>query len=112
MTYSFWLNKNFVFKSSAAIKDVVIAFIAVTATGVLIVHNLVYVLFIYILGHNISIVNILEETINYRISHDSVIINIATIIGATAALLWNYNGYKRFVFVNKEVLDEFENQND
>ncbi len=112
MTYSFLLNKNFVFKSSAGIRQEVAAFVLVTVTGVLVVHNLIYVLFIYILHHNISVVNIVEETINYRISKDSVVINIATVAGAIIAMLWNYNGYKRFVFKNKQAEDEFEHQTD
>lgn len=110
MSYSFLLNKNFVFKSSAAIKDEVVAFIAVTSSGVLVVHNLVYVLFIYLLDHNISVVNIVEETINYRISQDSIVINIATIAGAIVAMIWNYNGYKLFVFKNDQVKNAFEEQ--
>lgn len=112
MTYSFLLNKNFVFRSSAAIRDEVIAFIAVTTSGVLIVHNLVYIFFIYLLDSHISVVNIVEETINYRLSQDSIVINIATIAGACVALIWNYTGYKRFVFVNKEAKHEFEEQAD
>lgn len=106
MSYSFLLNKNFVFRSSAAIRDEVIAFVAVTATGVLIIHNLVYILFIYLLHHTISVVNILEETVNYRISSDSIVINVATIAGAIVALLWNYNGYRLFVFKGKDPVRE------
>lgn len=107
MTYSFMLNKNFVFRSRAGNKEIALAFVLVTASGVLIVHNLVYILFVYLLHHSISVVNIIEETINYRISEDSVVINIATIAGAIAAMLWNYNGYKKLVFK-----EEFENQDD
>lgn len=110
--YSFLLNKNFVFKSSKAIKDEVLAFVAVTASGVLVIHNLVYILVLYLLDRNISVVNIVEETINYRISHDSIEINIATLAGALVVLLWNYNGYKRFVFTNKKAKHEFEKQTD
>lgn len=110
MAYSFMLNKNFVFKSTAAVRNEVMAFIAVTTTGVLVVHNLVYVLFIYILDHNISVVNIVEETVNYRISGDSIVINIATVAGAIVALIWNYNGYRLFVFKNKQAEHEFKDQ--
>jgi putative flippase GtrA len=105
MSYSFLLNKNFVFKSSAAIREEVIAFVAVTATGVLIIHNLVYVLFIYILNHSISVVNIVEETVNYRISSDSIVINLATVAGAVVALIWNYNGYRLFVFKGRHDIE-------
>jgi putative flippase GtrA len=110
MSYSFLLNKNFVFKSSAAIRDEVLAFIIVTVSGVLIIHNLVYILFVYLLNHSVSVVNVVEETIGYRISHDSIVINIATVAGAIVAMIWNYNGYKRFVFTNPEVKHEFEEQ--
>lgn len=112
MAYSFLLNKNFVFKSSAAIRDEVVAFIAVTVSGVLFVHNIVYVLFIYLLNHNVSVVNIMEETLGYRISQDSIVINLATIAGAIVALIWNYNGYRLYVFKNKRAKDEFESQTD
>jgi putative flippase GtrA len=110
MSYSFFLNKNFVFRSRKAIKKEVLAFVIVTATGVLVIHNIVYICFIYLLDHSISIVSIVEETVNYRISKDTLVINIATTAGAIVALLWNYNGYKRYVFVSKEAKDEFEHQ--
>lgn len=110
MTYSFLLNKKFVFRSSQAIKKEVFAFIAVTVSGVLIVHNLIYIFVLYLLDHNISIVTIIEKGVNYRISQDSIEINIATLVGALVVLIWNYTGYKRFVFINKKVKDEFEHQ--
>ena len=110
ISYSFLLNKNFVFHSSRAIREEVIAFVVVTIIGVLILHNLVYVGFIYLLNQNISVVNIVEETINYRISRDSIIVNLATIVGAIVALIWNYNGYKKFVFINKIAKNEYEEQ--
>lgn len=112
MTYSFILNRKFVFKSSNEIKREVITFTIITACGVLIVHNLVYVIFIYILQHSISVVSVVEETINYRISQDSVVINIATVAGAIAAMIWNYNGYRLFVFRNTEVRKSFEKATD
>lgn len=108
--YSFFLNKNFVFLSKASLRDEVIAFIVVTVIGVLLIHNLIYICFIYLLDQQISIVNIVEETVNYRISRDSIVINIATIAGAVVALMWNYNGYKRFVFTSKDAKYEFDNQ--
>lgn len=109
MAYSFLLNKNFVFKSPAAIQKEVVSFVLVTISGVLFIHNLIYVIFIYLLNHSISVVNILEETISYRISEDSIIINIATVAGAIVAMIWNYNCYRIFVFKNPEVENEFKN---
>lgn len=110
ISYSFVLNKNFVFRSSAAVRSEVVSFVIVTVIGVLILHNLVYVGVIYLLDHQIAITDIVEKTLNYRFSKDSIEINIATVFGAVVALLWNYNGYKRFVFSSKEAKDEFENQ--
>lgn len=112
ISYSFLLNKNFVFRSSATIRDEVVAFVLVTAIGVLILHNLVYIAVIYLLDHQISVVNIVEETLNYRLSRDSIVINVATVVGAVAALIWNYNGYRKFVFSSKEAKHEFEKQQD
>lgn len=110
MSYSFLVNKNFVFRSKAAIRNEVFAFVAVTASGVLLVHNLIYATIVYILDHNSQFVNWLYTLLQGKINNEFIIINLSTVVGALFALVWNYYGYKRFVFTTDEVKDEFENQ--
>ncbi len=108
MTYSFILNKNFVFRSTTAIRSEVLAFVAVTVSGVLLIHNLIFSGIVYLLSLDNGLVPWLSSIIGGRISHDFIIINLATVVGAVFALLWNYYGYKRFVFTSGEATDEIE----
>lgn len=110
MIYSFLLNKNFVFRSKAAVRDEVTAFVLVTASGVLFMHNFAYALIIYILERNGGLVTFVADLLGNKLTRDFIIINLSTVVGAVIALAWNYYGYKKFVFTNKEAKEEYEDQ--
>lgn len=112
MSYSFILNRNFVFKKrSDKLSSQAIPFIVVTVSGMLIVHNLIYLMMVWLLEHNgIGVTMFIENISGHLLSADFVDINLSTVVGATVAMIWNYNGYRLFVFHGKKgVLDE-ENQ--
>lgn len=102
VTYSFFLNKDFVFKNKAegeTLLSEAALFILVTLSGMLIIHNLTYLVVVHLLaGHDNTIINLLATTTGHRFSSDFVDINFATICGALVAMFWNYNGYRMFVF--------------
>ena len=101
LTYSFFLNKNYVFrnKESAKLKKQAIRFISVTVFGMLIIHNSVFALAIwYLEGVGVNISTSLHSILQDKITIDFIIINTATIIGAIFAMFWNYNVYRFFVF--------------
>lgn len=107
VTFSFFLNRDFVFKAEgeSAAREALL-FALVTLTGMLVIHNITYALFIQVLsGHESRLANAVEFVVGYRPSKDFIDINFATIVGAMAALVWNYNGYRLLVFRQKAAED-------
>ena len=105
VTYSFFLNKDFVFKNKAkgeTLLSEAALFVLVTLSGMLIIHNLTYLGVVHLIsGHDSSIISLLATTTGHRFSSDFVDINFATVCGALVAMFWNYNGYRMFVFKAK-----------
>lgn len=100
LAFSFVLNRNFVFgdKSKRAHKQLP-AFIIVTVSGSLLVLNLIYILTLKVLnGHEGLIIDPIKTLTAITLAKNFVDINMSTVVGAVAALLWNYNGYRLFVF--------------
>jgi len=100
LAFSFFMNRGFVFgdKTKKAHQQLPI-FIIVTVTGSLLVLNLVYILSLKVLnGHEGLIIDPIKLVTSLTLTKNFVDINLSTVIGAIAALLWNYNGYKWFVF--------------
>jgi len=88
MVISFFLNKEFTFKSEdKATKRQFIIFIVVTATGLWIIQPIV-ILFV---------ANLLAQTD----LNDPSILFISKIIATVASLIWNYLLYSRLVFKKK-----------
>ena len=113
VTYSFFLNRGFVFKA----KDknalrLVALFALVTLSGMLFIHNLTYVLSIHLLsGHEEKIAALIFAVTGQVFSNDFIDINLATVFGAIAALIWNYNGYRLFVFPNGKITEADNEEN-
>lgn len=108
VTFSFVMNRNFVFadKSTRAIKQLVL-FIIITLTGMLLIHNAAYALTLNLLNNNEQfIVDIVHTITGVTLSNDFVDINVSTVVGAIFAMVWNYNGYKWFVFKDKTLYEE------
>ena len=102
VTFSFFLNRDFVFKALFAL---------VTLSGMLIIHNATYALFIHLLsGHEARIGTFLFTITGQTFSSDFIDINLATVFGAIAALVWNYNGYRFFVFPKSNAKTKDDNE--
>lgn len=100
LIFSFIMNRGFVFgdKSKKA-RQQLPAFLIVTISGSLVVLNIVYAITLHLLnGHEGSIINLISDITSVSLSSSFIDINLSTVCGAIAAMLWNYNGYKWFVF--------------
>lgn len=103
LIFSFIMNRGFVFadKTKKAHQQLP-SFIIVTITGSLVVLNLVYILSLQLLkGHEHLIIDPVKSLTAVSLKKSFVDINISTIIGAVVAMVWNYNGYRLFVFKGK-----------
>lgn len=94
------MNRGFVFadKTKPAHQQLP-AFILVTVSGSLLVLNLIYIISLKVLnGHEQLIIRAISDTTTLSFSKSFVDINLSTVSGAVVAMIWNYNGYKWFVF--------------
>ena len=112
VTFSFFLNRDFVFKAKdKTAMRVVALFALVTLSGMLIIHNATYALFIHLLsGHEARIGTFLFTITGQTFSSDFIDINLATVFGAIAVLVWNYNGYRFFVFPKSNAKTKDDNE--
>lgn len=112
LIFSFILNRNFVFADkSRRIHKQALPFVIVTVSGSLLVLNLVYIMALRLLNnHEQPIINIVHSLTGIDFSKNFVDINLATALGAVVAMLWNYNGYRLFVF--KAAMPEMEEPNE
>ena len=100
LIFSFIMNRGFVFadKTKRAHQQLP-AFVLVTVSGSLLVLNLIYILSLKVLnGHEQLIISAVNYMTTLSFSKSFVDINLSTVIGAVVAMVWNYNGYKWFVF--------------
>ena len=96
---SFILNRSFVFGSYTHTARKLPKFIAVSAAGVLLVQNTVFALCIAGLRtHETSLAALIAAISGIRFSASFVGINLSNTIATLAVMVWNYNGYKSFVF--------------
>lgn len=112
LAFSFVMNRGFVFgdKTKRAYRQLPV-FVIVTVTGSLLLLNAVYILSIRLLNGHERIITVPIHTVTgVMLSRSFVDINVATVIGAIAALIWNYNGYRWFVFKGKHSREEQEVQ--
>jgi putative flippase GtrA len=106
---SFFLNRNFVFHSHGSSWRQPVVFVAVTVTGVLLVQNMLYIASIFILkSHPDFFDNLIYGFTKLHFSPDFIQVNVSNAFGSLGAMVWNYNGYKWFVFKGhaEEVIDD------
>lgn len=106
--FSFVMNRNFVFadKSTRAVKQLVL-FVVITLLGMLLIHNAAYAISLRLLNNNEQfIIDIVKTLTGIKLSQDFVDINVSTVIGAIFAMVWNYNGYRIFVFKDSKLYEE------
>lgn len=109
LIFSFIMNRGFVFDDKTRkVRQQLPIFIVVTVSGSLLVLNLVYILSLHLLnGHETLIIDPIKNLTSVGLTKNFVDINLSTVIGAVAALFWNYNGYKWFVFKgSKDAIEE------
>lgn len=100
LLFSFAMNRVFVFADTSRSAHVqFIPFALVTISGSFIVLNAVYIISLQLLqGNEQPIINALQSVTGLTASASFVDINLSTVFGAIAAMFWNYNGYRLFVF--------------
>lgn len=98
--FSFFMNRNFVFMSKTeSAKKQIIPFVFVTVTGSLVLLNLVYAVSVaYLNKYGAGLTVALNNATGMSLKQSLVDINLSTAVGAGFALVWNYNGYRLFVF--------------
>lgn len=104
--YSFFLNRSYVFRQqkTGGLSRHAVKFIIVTMIGMLLIHNTVFALSILYLDGSGSYIGVsIKELLKNSVSINFVTINLATIAGAIIAMIWNYNGYRLFVFKNDKL---------
>jgi len=75
----------------------------------LVIHNAVYAASLVVLQrHDQVLIDIATKLTGFTLSRDFLDINLSTVFGAIVAMIWNYNGYRLFVFKNSErsIIDE------
>jgi putative flippase GtrA len=104
LLFSFAMNRGFVFADKTrAIHKQFIPFAVVTVSGSFIVLNLVYILGLRLLeGNEQFIINAVHAITGVTLVESFIDINVSTVLGAIAAMFWNYNGYRLFVFKGKK----------
>lgn len=114
LIFSFVMNRNFVFadKSKRA-RQQAPAFIIVTILGSFVILNLVYIASLSLLdGREQPLINLIYAVLHIHFSKSFLDINLSTVIGAAVAMIWNYNGYKWFVFKGsgRDVLEQINQE--
>jgi putative flippase GtrA len=100
LIFSFILNRSYVFNAKTdSARRQILPFTLVTISGSLILLNIIYYIFVTLLsGHGARLTELLNSSTGLHLEQSFIDINLSTAIGAIFALVWNYNGYRLFVF--------------
>ena len=109
---SFFLNRNFVFRHHGHSLWQPLMFAAVTLSGVLLVQNSAFALFSWLLNDWSSTLTQQAHTLTgIALSEEFVDINMSNALASLVVMVWNYNGYRLFVFTDKNKLaDKVEDE--
>lgn len=100
--FSFILNRSFVFLDKERPMMKLVLFIVVTVGGILLIQNSVYALGVFLLHHHdAGVINAVYAITRIRLSANFVDINLSNVIASLIVMVWNYNGYRLFVFKAK-----------
>jgi putative flippase GtrA len=87
-------------------------FALVTLSGVLIVQNSAFLLFAWMLrDYSLTIASQVQSVTGLHLAKEFFDINISNALASLVVMVWNYNGYRLFVFndkaeASKELKDE------
>lgn len=97
--FSFIMNRSFVFLDKDRPAKKLVLFIAVTVSGVLLVQNTIYAFGLHLLSHHeAGVITLVHDLIDIKLSRNFVDVNLSTVVAALFVMIWNYNGYRIFVF--------------
>lgn len=109
---SFVLNRSFVFMNTERPFNKLVRFVLVSAIGVFLIQNSIYLLVASLLhSYGADVIGAIQQLTSHRLSKSFVIINLSNILASFAVMFWNYNSYKFFVFNNKGLNNEIEDFN-
>ena len=96
---SFVLNRSFVFMDKERSRHTFWRFLIVSGFGVLVIQNTVYALADTMLeGYEYRIAGDIHLLTGISLSGNAANINLSNAIASLAVMIWNYNGYRAFVF--------------
>ena len=101
MINSFILNKQWTFQSKGGnIYIQILKFVLITAIGMFVVHQIVFSLFYYDLPSISALVFSVFQFLRLDniFSDEFIMLNFAKSIAIVVSLIWNFVGYKFFVF--------------
>ncbi len=103
---SFYLNRRYVFKSKETQNKMFVPFLAITLSSIFIIQSLIIGLaltaFDPLARVSMEIVRDLHIPIFQNFTFNFYEANLAKIAATAGSMIWNYIGYKKFVFQNKE----------
>lgn len=101
MTFSFLLNRQFVFMDKSSFHRQLVPFAIVTMTGVLLLQNGIYAICLSILtSHSADIQKTVHDFTGVFLARNFIVINLGNLLASLVVMIWNYNGYRVFVFNN------------
>jgi putative flippase GtrA len=114
LLFSFAMNRLFVFADkSRAVHQQFLPFAIVTISGSFLILNMVYIAGLRLLeGNEYIIINTVHAVTGILLAESFIDINVSTVLGAIAAMFWNYNGYRLFVFKGKKPEEHYVEANE
>lgn len=100
MVNSFILNRQWAFKSQNKNVAMEIAkFAVVTLFGMFVIHQLIFSLFLYRFTLVSDIAYRIIHALSLPFSREFISLNTSKVIAVVGSLIWNFFGYKFFVFI-------------
>ncbi len=100
MINSFILNRQWAFRSqNKNVAMEIVKFSVITLFGMFVVHQLIFSFFLYRFTSFTGIAYRIIRALSLPFSYEFTALNISKVIAVVGSLIWNFFGYKFFVFV-------------
>jgi len=107
VAFSFVLNRTFVFHDRSRPGSKLAMFLIVSVAGVLLVQNTVFALMTELIhGREGMLITPVYAITHIRLASDFYDVNFSDVIASLCVMVWNYNGYRLFVFRNNRKVYE------